>query len=116
MPGLWAGVSGVIEDGEDPKLRAVSEIREELGIPEEGLELLNSIPPVVVGSSRYRGRTWLLHPFLFRVNGVAVRLNWENAEYRWVRKGDLPKYETVPCLGVILSCLLLRGCQIPASL
>ena len=35
MKGLWAGVSGIIENDEEPLRRAKIEIFEELGIPED---------------------------------------------------------------------------------
>ena len=43
MKGLWAGVSGIIENNEMPLSRAKIEIFEEVGIVEEHLVLLNLI-------------------------------------------------------------------------
>ena len=106
MPGMWAGVSGVIEGNERPLDRARTEILEEIGMRPGGVTLLKEGPTVLAGSSRYPGCTWQIHPFLFRVARPEVILNWENSEFRWVRRSELSGYETVPCLEAILSCLL----------
>ena len=102
MPGRWAAVSGVIEGGEDPLDRAITEIRQETGM--DGPRLLARAPAVAVPIDG--PRTVLVHPFLFDVPGRMVRLNRENVSYRWVRPADIARHRTVPHLGRILFVLL----------
>ncbi len=101
MPGLWAGVSGGLEGCEDPLHRARTEILEETG--KEDVRLAGRADPCTVEAG---GGTWLIHPFLFDAAGTGVRLNWENDEYRWVRREEINSYETVPSLAEILGTLL----------
>jgi 8-oxo-dGTP pyrophosphatase MutT (NUDIX family) len=42
MKGLWAGISGIIENNEEPLNRAKIEIFEELGISEDKIKFLKS--------------------------------------------------------------------------
>ena len=42
MKGLWAGVSGIIEQDETPLVRAKIEIFEEVGLEEKYIKLLKS--------------------------------------------------------------------------
>ncbi|ABK76858.1 translation initiation factor eIF 2B alpha subunit [Cenarchaeum symbiosum A] len=96
MRGLWGGISGKIEDGEDPLYRAVTEVYEEAGIGD--MILLKSAGGVPIEGE---GKKWLVHPFLFGVDDDTVRLNWENDEYKWVGP-DLSGLATVPGLQGLL--------------
>lgn len=105
MRGLWGGVSGSVEGGESPLVRARAEILEELGAGAGGARLLGAAAPLLVSSPAHGGE-WEVFPFLFGAPGGAIELNWENSEYRWVRPGDVAGYDTVPGLGEALSRLL----------
>jgi len=106
MPGVWGGVSGSLEGSEPPLKRAISEIAEELRVPESFLALRCSAEPVLVMTSRYPKQSWLIHPFLFDVKECRIRLNWENSAYEWVKRGEISQYNTVPCFEAILSWVL----------
>ena len=106
MPGVWGAVSGSMEGIETPLSRAVSEITEELGLPASLLDLRCRARPVLVKTSRYPGQSWLIHPFLFRVGECTIRLNWENSAYAWVRRSEISRYDTAPCLEAILSYVM----------
>ena len=95
MKGLWAGVSGIIENNEIPIDRAKIEIWEETGIEE-----------MRVRSPQYKNHEWNIFPFLFQVDNPKIKLNWENSEYRWIDPAEITNYETVPSLENILSNLL----------
>lgn len=102
FPGHWAGVSGFLEEDEDPLLRARLEIHEETGI--SVAELVSSGD--VVYARGDRGPVWAVHPFLFEVDRRDVSLDWEHIEFRWIAPEELDKYETVPKLAEALRSAL----------
>ena len=106
MKGLWAGVSGIIENNEIPINRAKIEIWEETGIEEVQVMLLKSVQEMRVRSPQYKNHEWNIFPFLFQVDNPKIKLNWENSEYRWIDPTEITNYETVPSLENILSNLL----------
>ena len=93
--GKWAGVSGYLEEGEEALQRAQIEIKEELGLGPEQINLIR------VGET-LRGldeqTVWVVHPFLFEARTSEIRLDWENVEYRWIDPNELFSFETVPKL------------------
>ena len=106
MKGLWAGVSGIIENNEIPINRAKIEIWEETGIEEIQIALVKSVKEMRVSSPQYKNHEWNIFPFLFQVDNPKIKLNWENSEYRWIDPAEITNYETVPSLENILSNLL----------
>ncbi len=106
MKGLWAGVSGIIENNEPPLRRAKIEIFEELGISEEKIKFLKSASEIKVVSPQYENHEWEIFPFLFEVENPMIKLNWENSEYRWVTFDEIKNYKTVPSIDKVLLSLL----------
>lgn len=106
MKELWAGISGIIENNEEPLSRAKIEIFEELGIKEDKLRLVKAAEKLRIISPQYQNHEWEVFPFLFEVRNPNIRLNWENSEYRWIDKDELRDYETVPNLDRVLFNLL----------
>ncbi len=106
MKGLWAGISGIIEKNEEPLQRAKIEIFEELGIKEEQIKLLKTAERMRVVSPQYKNHEWEIFPFLFEANNPAIKLNWENSEYKWISDDELNNYKTVPNLEKVLLSLL----------
>ena len=94
----WAGISGYIEPGNTPLAQAKLEIEEELGLDPENLVLVKEGEPIEV-VDRELDRTWIVHPFRFRVSGeLALKTNWEHTECRWIAPQDIVSYDTVPQL------------------
>ena len=106
MKGLWAGVSGIIENEEAPLKRAKIEIFEELGIAENKLKFLKSASEMKIHSPQYDNHEWEIFPFLFEVKNPVIKLNWENSEYKWVTIDEIKNYETVPSIEKVLFSLL----------
>ena len=106
MKGLWAGVSGIIENNEKPLDRAKIEIFEETGIIEDKITLVKSIEKIEISSPQYKNHEWIVFPFLFETKQAEIKLNWENSEYKWINVNELKNYETVPSLDKILFNLL----------
>ena len=106
MKGLWAGVSGIIENNEIPINRAKIEIWEETGINEEGIELLKANERIKIEAAQYKNHMWNIFPFLFRTKNPEIKLNWENSDFKWIEPNEIKNYETVPELEKILFSLL----------
>ena len=106
MKGLWSGVSGIIENDEDPLKRAKIEIFEEVGITEDKITLIKTTEEMRIDSPQYKNHEWEIFPFLFESNNPTVKLNWENSDFKWIDIDELENYETVPSLEKVLFNLL----------
>ena len=106
MKGLWSGVSGVIENQENPLKRAEIEIFEEIGIRTNEIKLLKSGDELDIISPQYKNHKWHVFPFLFNTKKTEIKLNWENSDYKWIEIGELEKFETVPSLENVLARLI----------
>ena len=106
MKGLWAGISGIIENNEEPLKRAKIEIFEETGIIEEEITLVKDTKSMKINSPQYENHEWEVFPFLFETDNPIVKLNWENSEFKWINVKELGNYETVPSLEKVLFNLL----------
>ena len=103
--GLWAGISGYVEEGVEPKEQAMIEIEEEVGIDRSHLKLLKE-GKLIRAVDEKIGKTWLIHPFLFEVDTNEVKIDWEHTDYRWINKEEIPNYDTVPEMGDLTKELL----------
>ena len=106
MKGLWAGISGVIENQEKPIIRAKIEIFEEIGLTEDKIKFLKSGSKMKVHSPQYENHEWEIFPFLFEAKNPEIKLNWENSEYRWITIDEIENYQTVPSIDKVLFSLL----------
>ena len=106
MKGLWSGVSGIIENNENPINRAKIEIFEEVGIKEKEIKLVKKLEKMKIQSQQYKNHEWEIFPFLFETKKDNIELNWENSEFKWIPPKELKNYETVPSLEKILVNLL----------
>lgn len=106
MKGLWSGVSGIIENNENPIDRAKIEIFEEVGIKEKEIRLVKKLEKMKISSQQYKNHEWEIFPFLFETKNGNITLNWENSEFKWILPKELKNYQTVPSLEKILLNLL----------
>ena len=106
MKGLWSGVSGIIENNENPKDRAKIEIFEEIGMTKDEISFIKSIEKIKISSPQYENHEWEVFPFLFETKEIKIKLNWENSEFKWIKVDELKNYKTVPNLNKILFNLL----------
>jgi translation initiation factor 2B subunit (eIF-2B alpha/beta/delta family)/8-oxo-dGTP pyrophosphatase MutT (NUDIX family) len=95
--GRWSGVSGYLEEGEEPLQRAKIEIQEELGLSSLQVSLVRSGEQVRTFDEQ-KDTIWIIHPFLFEVHEPNLRLDWENSESRWIGPNDLRFFDSVPNL------------------
>ena len=106
MKGLWAGISGIIENNEEPLSRAKIEIFEEVGITEDKINLIKATEGMRISSPQYKNHEWEIFPFLFEANNPKITLNWENSDFKWINIEELENYETVPSIQKVLFNLL----------
>jgi 8-oxo-dGTP pyrophosphatase MutT (NUDIX family) len=106
MKGLWAGISGIIENDEEPLKRAKIEIFEEVGITEDKIRLIKTTEEMRINSPQYKNHEWKIFPFLFESKNPTIKLNWENSDFKWINVEELENYETVPSLQKVLFNLL----------
>ena len=90
-------MSGYLEGDEQPLTRAMTEIREEVGLSGNQINLLRE-GEVLRAFDEGTGTVWVIHPFLFEAKSSKVQLDWENSEYKWIEPKQLASYETVPKL------------------
>ena len=102
--GRWSVISGSIEGREDPKSRAIQEVREETGL--RGIRFRANAAPI---HARDGATMFVVHPFLFDAPSRRVRLDWENVEHRWIRPEEIGRYETVPRLPDLVAAVLRMG-------
>ena len=97
----WAGVSGYIETNDVDQ--AFTEISEETELYKKDLKLIKQGKPLEV-IDKNLNRKWIVHPFLFHVRAPEkIKTDWEHTEIKWIKPGELKKYETVPGLAKALS-------------
>ena len=106
MRDLWAGISGIIENNEEPLTRAKIEIFEETGLEDNKIRLLKKGSKMRISSPQYANHEWEVYPFLFEASQKEINLNWENSEFQWIGKEELKNFDTVPSLDKVLLNLL----------
>lgn len=99
----WSGVSGFVEQGEEPLETSQREVEEETGISRASLELLTRAPPHLTEKP---DQVFEVYSFLYLCTTDQVRLDWENDEFAWVAPEALRDYRTVPWLPEMVSTLM----------
>ena len=89
-PDKWSFCSGYVKEFEAAEDTIVREIKEETGL--DGKIVKKGRIFQVVDS----GKTWVVTPFLCKVDSDNVKLCHENTEYKWINLEDIGNYESVP--------------------
>ena len=105
MKNLWAGVSGIIEEDEEPLARAEIEIFEEVGIRKSNINLVKQGNVILIESPQYANHKWEVYPFLFTAKNKEIKLNWENSDSMWISVNEVNNFSTVPSLDKVLARL-----------
>ena len=106
MKNMWAGISGIIENDEDPLTRAKIEIFEEVGIKENEIKLLKIGNEIDIISPQYKNHQWHVFPFLFETYNLEIKTNRENSDFKWINPVELKEFDIVPSLEKVLLSLL----------
>ena len=85
-PGLWEGVSGRVQSGEDPIAAARREVSEETG-----LRVVIRPRPVAAYAALRRREPMTVIVFAAEHQGGEVRLSREHDAYRWCELGELSR-------------------------
>ncbi len=103
--GKWACVSGYVEEGDIMCERAMKEIEEETGLFGGSVKLEKEGKPITF-FDKTEGKTWTVHPFLFRSNTDIVKIDWEHTEYEWINPSEMGKYDVLPKLKEVAESLI----------
>ena len=68
MKNMWSGISGIIENDEEPLTRAKIEIFEEVGIKENEIKLLKIGNEIDIISPQNKNHQWHVFPYLYETN------------------------------------------------
>jgi 8-oxo-dGTP diphosphatase len=99
--GLWNGVGGHVEPGEDAREGALREIREETGLTPKRLELR-----AVIHETGLLGRSHLMFVFTGEAPSSEDLPEGPAGECRWFERGEVPLDSLVPDLPVLLPAVL----------
>ncbi len=103
--GQWGGVTGYVEENEEPYITAVKEIREEVGIEEKDIDLIKQLDPISF-TDFYDGIKyhWEIFPFLFKIDRKdKISIDWEHTDFRWILPSEIKNFNTVPLLKEIVN-------------
>ena len=99
LPEYWDIPGGTLEDGEDPTVGAIREVKEETGLNIFESHLFFQRSDVDLK----KNKQFVTLVFLAKNTGTEVILNPdEHSEYKWINVKDISKYKTVDYLAECL--------------
>ncbi len=103
-PNRWSFCSGYVKEFEAAEDTVLREIKEETGLSAKIVK-----KGILFQKNDIKNkRCWVIKPFLCEVESQNVKLDRENAEFRWIIYKDIKKYPTVPGLEKDLKVLGLK--------
>lgn len=93
-PNRWSFCSGYVKEFESAEDTVAREIKEETGLDAKIVKK----GKLFEKKDKINGKHWVIMPFLCKVKSWHVKLDHENAEFRWIKYSDIKKYQTVPGL------------------
>ena len=90
-PGKWNVLSAVLEENETPKDCLDREVEEELGTTSH--KVLEEAEPYL---DIQKEGSWLVRPFLCKIEGEIKLDPKEHDEFRWVPLDQIDKFDLVP--------------------
>lgn len=103
-PNKWSFCSGYAKEFQSAEDNALREVKEETGLD---AEIVKKGKIFEIKDSKSK-KTWIVVPFLCKVNSRNIKLDHENTEFKWVDCRDIKKFETVPGLEKDLKVLGLE--------
>ncbi len=107
--GQWGGVAGYVEENEKPFDTAIKEIKEEVGLRKNDINLVKQYGPVEF-TDFYEGDyyDWKIYVFVFIIKkNSKINIDWEHIEKKWISPSEIGEYNTVPFLKDIVYKVLL---------
>ena len=94
-PGLWSGVTGLLDDETNVEKKAREELWEEMGVGSERVISVRRGDVIEAEDPAYN-KLWLMHPVCIEIKGESVDPDWEAEEYKWVSREEMKGYDFVP--------------------
>ena len=93
--GKWNTITGYLDEIRSIKGKVLEEIREETGISQD-LIINIKIKKHYNFNDKEIGKIWIITPVLAELKEKpGIDLDWEHSEYRWIKKEELSKFDTV---------------------
>ena len=93
-PNRWSFCSGYVKEFESAEDTVLREIKEETGLNAK----IAKRGRLLQVHDKNNGKNWVMMVFLCEVKSSNVKLDHENAKFRWINYNDIKKYNTVPGL------------------
>lgn len=94
----WNSVAGYLDELKPLQVKALEEIKEELGVDESHISLI-TIGKSCKFTDIKANKTWIICPVLAECKKEPdIKLDWEHTEYKWVRTESLKNFDTIPHL------------------
>ncbi len=94
--GLWNAVTGFLDKPCPLRNKILEELEEEIGVNEGGIL---SIHIGISHKVEDNKRIWIVYPALVELKNLPeIRLNWEHAEYKWIKPNEFKNFNIVPKL------------------
>lgn len=91
--GKWSGVDGYIDTLDPLRSTVLKELKEELGLPEEGVADIQIAKPYRSADSEAK-KIWIVYPVLVELTKAPnIRLDWEHIRYEWVRPDKIGRFD-----------------------
>lgn len=104
--GKWNTVAGHLDEVKMPDEKALDEVKEETGITKRNIRAVKRATPFFLSDKRI-GKKWLIFPLVAELHKKPkVRLNGEHTEYRWIKPGELKRFNHVERLDKSLKRIL----------
>jgi len=104
--GKWNTVAGYLDEIKPLREKILEELSEEIGIS-EGDILSHRIGESYTFTDSTVGKTWIVYPVLVKLrHKPSPQLDWEHTEYKWIKPGELKKFDIVPKLDESLKRIL----------
>ena len=92
----WNAVAGYLDEIKPLRQKALEELNEETRIAKEKVKKISIAEPFEFHDKEI-GITFVVHPVLAELEEKPeIKLDFEHTEFKWVKKGDLGKYDAAP--------------------
>jgi 8-oxo-dGTP pyrophosphatase MutT (NUDIX family) len=90
----------------DTMKQALTEIEEEIGLNSNDVTFIRKGEPFEVVDEVTHNK-WVIYSFLFHTDvPEKIKIDWEHTEMKWIEKGELDSFKTVPKLNKALDSVL----------